>query len=61
MHLQEIEYVTNIVLRFFKNHPELCPHDFSWSSSKPSEIEGKREHRYVCELCGREDIRIEDE
>ena len=61
MHRQELERAANVIFRLCREHPELCPHDFRWHHSKPSEVEGKTEHTFVCDLCGREDIRIEDE
>jgi len=61
MDLQTLEYAATLFFDMCRAHPEVCPHDFCWESSKPSETEGKREVIYKCRLCGKEEIKIEQE
>lgn len=51
MDLYTIEMVAIKVLQMWRNHPELCPHDYHWTWSQ-----GEEEH-YKCEFCGHEEIR----
>ena len=61
MDLQTLEYAATLFFEMCRVHPEICPHDFRWESSKPSEIEGKREIIYKCRLCEKEEMQIEEE
>lgn len=55
MHLQELEYAAQVVFAMCRQHPELCPHDFTLNSVEESE-NTKVEH-YECVLCGIEATR----
>jgi len=61
MDIHMLEYATETLFRMCREHPEICPHDYSWSYSRESTEEGKLEKHYTCRLCGREDVRIEYE
>ena len=61
MDIHTLEYAAEILFRMCREHPEICPHDYSWYYSRESKEEGKLENHYTCRLCGREDVRIEDE
>ena len=60
MDVHMLEYAAEILFRICREHPEICPHDYSWSCSMKSTEGGKLENHYTCRLCGREDVRIED-
>ena len=61
MDVQMLEYAAEILFRMCREHPEICPHDYSWIYSREFTEDGKLENHYICRLCGREDVRIEDE
>ena len=60
MDIHMLEYAAEILFRMCREHPEICPHDYSYRYGMKSTEEGKLENHYTCCLCGREDVRIED-
>ena len=59
MDLGQIEFAAKIVFEMCRQHPEICPHSHSWHGSSAPDENGYRDVRYVCELCGHEEIRKE--
>lgn len=55
MELYEVEFIANKVLQMWRNHPELCPHEYIFDWSR-----GNEEH-YKCSICGHEEVRIKNE
>lgn len=53
MDLCYIEKAADIVFRMCQQHPEICPHDYSWIKTRTLE-NGKEERHYRCGLCGDE-------
>ena len=46
----ELECAITKFKETFKQHPELCPHDYAWAGE---DLIAKTKH-YVCQLCGHE-------
>jgi hypothetical protein len=59
MDLQQIEYAAEIVFRMCREHPEICPHNYTWTSSTTNKEVKQITHRYVCSICGDTTSRIE--
>ena len=61
MELDDIKLVADVVFRMCEEHPEICPHYYNERKPRFSGInsEGKYEHRYICELCGAEIVKID--
>ena len=60
MDLQYIETAAETIFRMCRAHPEICPHDFRWVRTKTLG-NGKEEVHFVCQLCGKENIEIQEE
>ena len=54
MDLHMLEYAAEIVFRMCREHPEICPHDYSWYKTTPSDEDGKRLKHYKCGICRHE-------
>ena len=60
MDLRYIETAAENIFRMCRAHPEICPHDFHWVRTKALD-NGKEEVHFVCQLCGKENIEIQEE
>lgn len=60
MDLDDIKLAADIVFRICKEHPEICPHYYNEHKPKfhGTNADGKWEHRYICELCGTEIVKV---
>ena len=54
MGINQIEYAAQMFFRMFREHPEVCPHDYSCTGSTIDKTNGVEIKRYICGLCGRE-------
>lgn len=54
MGINQIEYAAQMFFRMCREHPEVCPHDYSWTGSTIDKTNGVEIKRYICGLCGRE-------
>lgn len=52
--LMKFEYAAEILFRMCREHPEICPHDYHWSSTVIDKANGVEIKKYVCKLCGKE-------
>ena len=60
MDLRYIEKAADVIFRMCREHPEICPHDYSWRCTKALD-NGKEEVHFVCQLCGNEIVEIQEE
>lgn len=59
MDLNQLELAAKMFLDFCKQHPELCPHDYSMYGYSKTDENGYRDVRYVCCVCGHEHVEKE--
>lgn len=59
MDLHMLEHAAEVIFRMCREHPEICPHDYSWRTSTDLG-NGKYEVEYVCSLCGNVMVRVQD-
>ena len=59
MDLGQIEFAAKIVFAMCREHPEICPHSYSWHWSSAPDENGYREAHYTCEICGHQKIEKE--
>lgn len=53
MDIHNIEYAASMFFKMCQVHPEICPHDWEWRSSKYYENSKRiKQEEYFCELCG---------
>ena len=52
--LVKFEYMSDILFRMCREHPEICPHDYNWSGTVIDKVNGVEIKKYVCKLCGKE-------
>lgn len=60
MDLRYIEKAADVIFRMCREHPEICPHDYSWTCTKTLN-DGKEEVHFVCQLCGNKIIKIRED
>lgn len=53
MDFKEIEKAAMLVFRMFREHPELCPHDYEWERTEEN-VYGDKVSYYKCSVCGNE-------
>lgn len=53
MELNHLELAAEIVFELCRQHPELCPHHYEWTSSIQRK-DGTTLKRYKCQICGNE-------
>lgn len=59
MDLSMLEKAAMIVFAMCREHPEICPHDYSWYLTDTNK-DGKRVEHYRCDLCDSRYERIKD-
>lgn len=59
MDLVQLEFAANLIFDLCRQHPELCPHSYSWTWSRGPDENGYYETMYKCGICGNEEIRME--
>lgn len=55
MDLYTIEKYILLLHEFFRNHPDLCPHDWDWEWTKNAYTFDEERH-YKCSVCGEESV-----
>ena len=58
MNLQMLEKAAWVIFEICRQHPEICPHDYSWYCTSAPDENGNRVEHYKCNLCGNEYTRI---
>lgn len=62
MDIYHLEYAARMFFKMCQAHPEICPHDWEWRSSKLYENSKQVEkEEYFCKLCGNTMYRYYDE
>lgn len=51
MDLNSLELAANVIFELCRQHPELCPHHYEWTSSIKRKDKITIEH-YKCRICG---------
>ena len=60
MDTRMIEKAAILFFEMCRQHPEICPHEYSWIwSSAPDPTTNTREAHYKCGVCGHEIVRTE--
>ena len=54
MDIRYVETAAELLFRMLKEHPELCPHVYSWKETSAPDKNGKRTRLFRCNYCGKE-------
>ena len=54
MDMAQVEYAAQMFFMMCREHPEICPHDYSWSGTIIDNMNNCEIKKYVCGLCGHE-------
>ena len=54
MDISYVETAAELFFKMLKEHPELCPHVYSWKETWVSDEKGRRTILFRCKYCGKE-------